>query len=49
MEENWYNSDGSLDKKYTYEYDKNNNWIQEVEYVNNKPIQITERIIEYYP
>lgn len=49
MEENWYNSDVSLDKKYTYEYDKNNNWIQEVEYENNKPIQITERIIEYYP
>ena len=45
-------SDGSLDKttyKYKYEYDKNNNWTQQVTYENNKPTQITERIIEYYP
>ena len=51
IEINNYNSDGRLDSKYTYKYkyDKNNNWIQQVEYKNNKPIQIRERIIEYYP
>ena len=50
IEINNYNSDGRLDSKYTYKYkyDKNNNWIQQVKYKNNKPIQITERIIEYY-
>lgn len=51
IEKNRYNSNGSLDEKYTYkyEYDKNNNWIQQVVYENNKPIGIKERIIEYYP
>ena len=51
IEENDYDSDGRLDEKYTYkyEYDKNNNWTQQVQYFNNRPIQITERIIEYYP
>ena len=46
-----YNTDGRFGEKYTYkyEYDKNNNWIQQVTYEDNKPIQITERIIEYYP
>ena len=34
---------------YKYEYDKNNNWTQEIEYFNTIPVYITERIIEYYP
>ena len=51
IEENDYNSDSSLNSKttYKYKYDKNNNWTQQVTYENNKPTQITERIIEYYP
>ena len=51
IEENINYATDWLDSKstYKYEYDKNNNWIQQVEYKNNKPIQITERIIEYYP
>ena len=59
IEETYYDSDGIPDYKYTYkykskytckyEYDKNNNWTQQVTYENNKPTQIKERIIEYYP
>ena len=51
IEENWYESDGSLYEKrtYKYEYDKNNNWTQRIEYKNTIPHRITERIIEYYP
>ena len=51
IEYNDYDSDGRLNSKttYKYEYDKNNNWTQQVIYANNKPTQITERIIEYYP
>ena len=51
IEENNYDSDGRLGKNYTYkyEYDKNNNWTQRIEYKNTIPVNITERIIEYYP
>ena len=49
IEENHYDSNGRLDSKYTYEYDKNNNWTQRIEYKNTIPHRITERIIEYYP
>ena len=51
IEENWYESDGSLYEKHTYkyEYDKNNNWTQRIQYKNTIPLNITERIIEYYP
>ena len=53
IEENDYDSDGRLDSKttykYKYEYDKNNNWTQKIQYRNTIPNIITERIIEYYP
>ena len=51
IEENSYDFIHRFDYKdtYKYEYDKNNNWIQQVTYENNKPTQIKERIIEYYP
>ena len=54
IEENdYYYSDGRLDSKttykYKYEYDKNNNWTQKIQYRNTIPNIITERIIEYYP
>ena len=49
IEKNNYDSNGRLDSKYTYEYDKNNNWTQRIEYKNTIPHRITERIIEYYP
>ena len=35
-----------LNKKY--EYDKNNNWIKRIIYLDKKPMSITERKIEYY-
>ena len=35
--------------KYEYEYDKNNNWTQKIQYRNTIPNSIKERIIEYYP
>lgn len=35
IEENHYDSDGSLDKKYTYKYDKNNNLIEENHYYSD--------------
>ena len=49
IEKNNYDSNGRLYSKYTYEYDKNNNWTQRIEYKNTIPHRITERIIEYYP
>lgn len=33
---------------YKYEYDKNNNWIKRILFINKKPIWITEKTIEYY-
>ena len=51
IEENYHNSNGRLYEKHTYkyEYDKNNNWTQRIEYKNTIPHRITEKIIEYYP
>ncbi|MRM82250.1 hypothetical protein [Riemerella anatipestifer] len=45
-----YNSYGRLESKqaYQYQYDKQGNWIKKTEYEDNKPIQITEREIQYY-
>ena len=44
--------DGSVSdysETYKYIYDKNNNWIQRIEFnANNKPTLIHKRIIEYY-
>ena len=33
---------------YSYFYDENNNWIQQIETVDNVPIILTEREIEMY-
>ena len=33
---------------YSYIYDENNNWIQQIETVDNVPIILTEREIEMY-
>jgi hypothetical protein len=35
-------------KKYIYQYDENNNWIEKTTIENNQPTIITERKIEYY-
>ena len=54
LEENSFNSDGSLSSKLTYKYtyDQQGNWIQKISYVVEngieKPTQIVERTIEYY-
>lgn len=34
--------------KWQYTYDSNNNWTKEILYKDQNPIQITERVIEYY-
>ncbi|HLO91113.1 MAG TPA: hypothetical protein VK172_08115 [Lentimicrobium sp.] len=34
-------------KTFNYQYDQNGNWIQRIEYINARPITITERKIEY--
>jgi len=45
-----YNSDGSIEATYSYEYiyDKNGNWIKKIEFKNRFPQVVTERQIEYY-
>jgi antitoxin component YwqK of YwqJK toxin-antitoxin module len=45
-----YDKDGELEwkYKYKYEFDKENNWIVETTYTDDKPFSITERKIEYY-
>lgn len=50
VEDIWYNSDGSIYKKYTYKFkfDKKNNWIERIEYIDDTPNSIIEREIEYY-
>lgn len=50
IEFNFLNSDGSLDTKltYHYDYDTENNWIEQIKYKNNIPQEIIERTIEYY-
>jgi hypothetical protein len=50
IEECHINPDGSLLNKTStiYTYDKYDNWVKKIEFENNIPISITERIIEYY-
>ena len=54
IEFNKYNSDGSLYFKFTvkYEYDSKGNWIKQTKFeIKNEieiPIEITERVLEYY-
>jgi hypothetical protein len=50
IEDNYYNSDGSLSSKYTFKYkfDKTGNWIERVKTENDKPTLLTERVVEYY-
>ncbi len=45
-----YNSDGSIlgQMTYIYEYDTEGNWIQQVEFFDEKPMYITEREYTYY-
>ena len=45
-----YDKDGELEwkYKYKYEFDKENNWIVETTYTDDKPFSITERKIKYY-
>ena len=49
-EETWYDKDGELERKYKnkYEFDKENNWIVQTIYEDEKATSITEREIEYY-
>lgn len=50
IEDYWFNDGVNIEKSrnYKYEYDKKGNWIKRIEYINNKPFLITERVIEYY-
>ncbi len=34
--------------RYDFEYDLNNNWIEKIEFKNDKPLRIVKRTIEYY-
>lgn len=34
--------------KYEYQYDSLNNWIYKAEYKDEKPVRVTDRVIEYY-
>jgi hypothetical protein len=45
-----YNAENKLDKNitYKYRYDEKGNWIERVEYLNDKAVKITEREIEYF-
>ena len=33
---------------YTYRYDKKGNWVQRIEYLNDKPAYIVTREIQYH-
>ncbi|MDO4764055.1 MAG: hypothetical protein Q4A00_06700 [Flavobacteriaceae bacterium] len=52
-----YNDNGDVDTtmmadsvlKFKYTYDEKGNWINRITYSDDKPIIITERVIEYYP
>lgn len=50
VKESWYNSNGGIfeDKIYKYEYDSHGNWIQKIQYSDERPYYLTERKIEYY-
>lgn len=41
---------GILDEKYTfvYTFDEKGNWVERTQYINRNPVEITERVIEYY-
>ena len=39
---------GNLTYTYTYKYDKNENWIQKITFINSSAAYITVRQIEYY-
>ncbi len=45
-----YDSDGICFAKFTYkyEYDEKDNWIKQITYKDKKPVELTEREIEYY-
>ncbi len=49
IEENNYNSEGSLDGKetYKYDYDKQGNWVKRIGF-DGSTESITEREYEYY-
>ena len=50
IESNRYKSDGSLNYKFTYKYefDKQDNWIKKIIFLNEIPKYILEREYEYY-
>ena len=41
---------GILDEKktYIYTFDERGNWTERTQYKNRTPVEITERVIEYY-
>ena len=45
-----YNDKNILDKRlsYDYRYDRKGNWIEKIEFLNDKAVKITERQIEYF-
>lgn len=50
IESNSYNSDGSLDSKWTYKYefDKQGNWVKRIDFEDGIPKFLLEREYEYY-
>ena len=46
----YYNAHNSLERKmsYEYKYDSGGNWIEKIDYENDKAIKMTEKKIEYY-
>lgn len=36
------------EKRFTYEFDRNNNWIKKTKFIKGKPSQVFERKIEYF-
>jgi|694.fasta_scaffold111547_3 hypothetical protein len=50
IEESRFNGNGRLSNKqtYTYQFDKRQNWIQKIVYVNDIPKYVIERKYEYY-
>ena len=50
IEQNRYNADGSVNSKitYKYEFDTSGNWITLTVIENDKPTELTERVIKYY-
>jgi len=49
IEEYYYRPDGTSTKTtFKYEFDSKNNWIKKIMYINEKPVLVNERIIEYY-